>query len=337
MNKRLRVILQYIFFIGLGAFFAWLSLRNLDKEKFQQIKKALHEARHWLIIPVFAIMFLSHFIRSLRWRLLIQSLGYNPSRANTFFAVMIGYITNQALPRVGEVLKCTVLGRYEKIPVDTLIGTIILERLVDAITLVIVFGITLALQPQLYAQLVDAIFNSSGEEDPNAISGKLVLLILIGIVILITGIWMIRKKKNFHDLILLIKNVWRHVFQGIISIRHLKKRWLFIFYSVALWTGYLVAGWVGFMALQETQHYGIKEAFTILSAGSVGMVVSPGGIGMYAYLIQQVMEIYKLNTAIAIAFGWILWMVQTAVILIGGLISFIAIPYYNKKKQNDPF
>src|SRR5688572_14830339 len=106
MNKRLRVILQYIFFFSLGAFFAWLSLRNLDQEKIGQIKTAIRGARHWLIIPVFAILFLSHFIRSLRWRVLIEPLGYKPSRANTFFAVMIGYMTNQALPRVGEVLKC---------------------------------------------------------------------------------------------------------------------------------------------------------------------------------------------------------------------------------------
>ena len=337
MNKRLRVILQYIIFFSLGAFFAWLSLRNLDKEKIGQIKAAIRDARHWLIIPVFAILFLSHFIRSLRWRVLIEPLGYKPSRANTFFAVMIGYMTNQALPRVGEVLKCTVLGRYEKIPVDKLIGTVILERMVDAITLLVVFGITLAIQPQLYSQLVDAIFHSSGEKDEKTISGGLVMIMLFVIILIITAIWMIRKKKNFHDLLKLIRDVWRHIIQGIISIRHLKKRGLFIFLSIALWTCYLLGGWIGFMALQETEQYGIKEAFTVLSAGSIGMVVSPGGIGMYAYLIQQVMQIYHLNTAIAIAFGWILWMVQTAVILIGGLISFVAIPYYNKRRLSEPF
>ena len=337
MKKKIRVIVQYIFFLGLGVFFAWLSLRNLDKEKIAQIKKALVDARHWLIFPVFAILFLSHFIRSLRWRVLIEPLGYKPSRANTFFAVMIGYMTNQALPRVGEVLKCTVLGRYEKIPVDKLIGTVILERLVDAITLLIVFAITLAIQPQLYSELVNAIFHTTGEEDKKTISGTLILVILLAIIAIITAVWMIRKKKNFGDLVKLIGNVWRHIFQGILSIRHLKKRGLFIFLSIALWSCYLLGGWIGFMALQETEHYGIREAFTVLSAGSIGMVVSPGGIGMYAYLIQQTMEIYHLNTAIAIAFGWILWMVQTAVILLGGLVSFVAIPYYNKKRLSEPF
>ena len=86
------------------------------------------------------------------------------------------------------------------------------------------------------------------------------------------------------------------------------------------------------MALQETSHYGIREAFTILCAGSIGMIATPGGIGAYAYMIKETMQLYGLNSAIALAFGWILWVAQTLVILIGGLISFVALPYYNKKK-----
>ena len=87
------------------------------------------------------------------------------------------------------------------------------------------------------------------------------------------------------------------------------------------------------MALQQTEQYGIKEAFTILSAGSVGMIVTPGGIGAYPFIIQQTMMLYKLESGFALAFGWLLWLAQTSVILLGGLISFMAIPWYNKKKQ----
>ena len=143
MKKRLRTILQYIIFLGLGILFAWLSLKNLDDEKLAKIKTAFANARHWLVIPVFIILFLSHYVRAMRWRLLIGSLGYPSSKMNAFFAVMIGYLVNQGVPRLG------VLSRYEKIPVDKLIGTIILERIIDALTLLIIFGITLAIQPDL--------------------------------------------------------------------------------------------------------------------------------------------------------------------------------------------
>lgn len=333
MKKQLRNIIQYGFFLGLGIFLAWWSVKDLTADNKSQIRIALKTAEYWLVIPVFGILLFSHFIRALRWRLLIQSLDYNPSKTNAFFAVLIGYLTNQAVPRLGEVVKCTMLARYEKIPADKLIGTIILERIVDAITLLIIFGITLVIQPDIYLQLTEAIFNSKKDPSQKNISSSLVLLIVAAIIIIVIVIWMIKKKKNFNDLVALFKKIGQRIWEGISAIRHLRKRKQFIILTILLWTLYLLGGYIGFMALQDTQQYGIKEAFTVLSAGSVGMIVTPGGIGAYAYLLQQTMIVYGLNESIALAFGWILWLAQTAVIVIGGLISFVAMPYYYKQKQ----
>jgi uncharacterized membrane protein YbhN (UPF0104 family) len=335
MNKRLKTIIQYIFFFGLGIFLVWWSVKDLTTEDKSEIRQALKTARYWLIFPVFLILFLSHYIRAVRWKLLIEPLGYKPSTTNAVFAVFIGYLANQAVPRLGEVLKCTVLARYEKVPADKLIGTIILERVIDAITLVIIFGITLAIQPGIYSELVASMFSSgpaSGEK-PKGLSSSMFLLIIVGILILVLLFWMIRNKKNLKDVGNLFRSIIRSIWQGISAIRHLQKSWLFIFLTIAMWSLYLFGGYLGFMALRETEGYGIREAFTVLSAGSIGMVVTPGGIGAYAYLLQKVMIVYGLNSGIALAFGWILWVVQTAVILIGGLISFVSIPYYNKNRN----
>jgi glycosyltransferase 2 family protein len=334
MNKSLRTILQYVFFLGLGIFLTWFSLKGLNKENIAQIKLSLRNARYWLIIPVFAILFLSHYIRAIRWRLLIEPLGYMPSRTNTVAAVFIGYMANQAFPRLGEVLKCTVLARYEKIPADKLVGTIILERLIDAITLLIMFGITLVIQPQLYTQLIDTFFNQAENESEEK-GGLPVWLIVIMTVIaigILVSVWMFIKKKTINDVVKILKHIWQSVIQGVSAIKHLKKRRQFILLTILLWIAYISGGYLGFMALQETSHYGIREAFTILCAGSIGMIATPGGIGAYAYMIKETMQLYGLNSAIALAFGWILWVAQTLVILIGGLISFAALPYYNKKK-----
>ncbi|MBL7739811.1 MAG: flippase-like domain-containing protein [Chitinophagaceae bacterium] len=333
MNKRLVNILQYIFFFSLGIFLVWWSIRDLGKAERSQIREAMHGLRYILVIPVFAILLFSHYVRALRWRLLMAPLGYIPSKTNTFFAVMIGYLANQAVPRLGEVLKCTVLARYEKVPADKLVGTIILERLIDAICLLGVFGITLAIQPGLYTQLVNEVFNSSGQQEAQKISGNLILLITFGIVVLIIAGWMIIKKKNFTDLFTAIKKVIARIWEGISAIRHLKKRKAFLFYTLLIWSLYLSGGYLGFQALKETDHYGLKEAFTVLSAGSVGMIITPGGIGGYAVLIEKCMMIYGLPKGIALAFGWLLWLANTAVIVIGGLFSFIALPWYNKKKM----
>lgn len=332
MNKRLRTILQYLFFLGLGVLFAWLSLKNLNPEKTEKIKLAFSNARLWLVFPVFLILFLSHYVRALRWRLLIEPLGHRPSQMNAFFAVMIGYLVNQGVPRLGEVVKCTVLSRYEKIPVDKLIGTIILERVIDALTLLFIFGITLVIQPDLYTRIIDTFFHSKSQDSGEGISFFMISLILAGILLIAILAWMFIRKKTLADLVQNMKSVGLRVAEGVGAIRHLKKRWTFIALTLSLWTLYFLGGYFGFMAFRETEQYGIREAFTVLSAGSIGMVASPGGIGAYAFLIEKTMMLYGLSEEIATAFGWILWLATTAVIVIGGIISFVMIPFYNKRR-----
>jgi len=333
MKKRILTILQYLLFLGLGIFLAWWSLKGLDHEKRIQIKNALNHARYWLVIPVFCILILSHLVRALRWKLLINSLGYHPRTENTFFAVMIGYLTNQAVPRLGEILKCTLLARYEKVPADKLIGTIILERVIDAITLLTIFAITLAIQPSLYTDLINAFFHSPHDPQKKRIPGYVIAAIIIAIIAIIMVLWMLIKKKNLADVFAIFQRIGKSVWQGISAVQHLKRRGLFLLYTLSLWSLYLVGGYIGFFALQETQQYGIKQAFAVLSAGSIGMIATPGGIGAYALLLKKTMELYGLQEGVALAFGWILWLVQTFVILIGGLFSFVVIPYFNKRKN----
>lgn len=333
MKKKLGTILQYLFFFCLGFFFVWMSVKGINNKKWEDIKDSLEHARYWLIVPVFAILILSHYTRALRWRLLMESIGYLPDKANTFFAVMIGYLANAGVPRMGEVLKCTVLARYEKIPADKLVGTIILERLIDALSLIIIFGITLLIQPDLYGQITKQIFTSPEDEPVKKISGLLLVLIILGIIFILIAIWMIRKKKNFNDLGAAIKKIGARIWTGLSAIQHLKKRGQFLLLTLLLWSLYLSGGWLGFQALQETQQYGIREAFTVLSAGSIGMIVAPGGIGGYALFIEGTMMIYGLQQSIATAFGWLLWISQTVIILVVGLLSFIVLPWYNKKRN----
>ncbi len=332
MNKRLRTILQYLFFLSLGIFLVWWSVKDLDKAQQSQIKLALANARYYLVAPVFLILLLSHYVRALRWRLLIQPLGYSPDKLNTFFAVMIGYLANQAFPRLGEVLKCTVLARYEKVPADKLVGTIILERLIDAICLLVIFAITLLIQPTLYNQLTDLILNNKSQEEEKRVPGYVFALIVFGAILLLIGAWMLIKKKSFSDVVAIFRKIAKRVAEGIGAIRHLKRRTEFIILTLLLWTFYLAGGYIGFQALQETEMYGIKEAFTVLSAGSIGMIITPGGIGGYAYLISTSMQLYGLNSGISVAFGWLLWIAQTIVILVMGLVSFVALPWHNKRK-----
>jgi MFS family permease len=183
---------------------------------------------------------------------------------------------------------------------------------------------------------MDTFFHSPGEPGKKTLPGYFILLIIVALLLIALVAWMIIKKKKPSDLPILFKLIIARVWEGITAIRHLKKKVQFILLTIMLWSLYLFGGYIGFFALQETEHYGIKEAFTVLSAGSVGMVVTPGGIGAYALILEKTMQLYGSQKGIALAFGWLLWLVQTSVIVIGGLISFAALPYYNKRKLREP-
>ncbi len=116
------------FSLALQFFFVWLSVRGMDHEKWEQLKKALDRAHYWLLIPVFSLLLFAHWLRALRWRQLMEPMGYHPSKLNAFLAVMIGYFVNLGAPRLGEVIKCTILARYEKVPAQKLVGTIVAEK-----------------------------------------------------------------------------------------------------------------------------------------------------------------------------------------------------------------
>jgi glycosyltransferase 2 family protein len=331
MNKKAKTIIQFCLFLGLGIFLVWWSIKDLSFEDTQHIKNSLSQANFWFAIPGFAVLLLSHYIRALRWNLLIEPLGYIPAKANSFFAVMIGYLANQAVPRLGEVLKCTTLNRYEKIPLDKLFGTIIIERIFDTICLFFIFVFTLSIQPSLYSKIIHTFFISkAGGGKSNLIIIALIAFIIVTLAVL--G-WMLVSKKSIADLYNIFTKIALRIWEGITSILHLQERGLFFLYTIILWVLYSLGGYIGFLALQETSSFGATEALTVLCAGSVGMIATPGGIGAYAFLLQKTLQLYGLNAGTALAFGWLMWLMQIIVVLLGGLYSLIALPWYNGKRK----
>lgn len=331
-KKLITKSLQYLLFLGLGLTFAWLSVRNLDDEKWLQLKISLQGAQLWVGVPVFFMLIASHWIRAIRWKLLLEPMGYRPSGSNAFFAVMVGYLVNLGVPRLGEIVKCTLLARYENIPAEKLIGSIILERLIDALCLLGVFALTLAMQPELFQALMDTFFPSSPTDPKNEGSLLSPLLIFLLVVAGLFG-WMKWKKITWKYLLKVVSSILKRILEGISAIRHLKKRKEFMILTLLLWGLYLFAGYLGFLTFRETFHFGFKEALTVLSAGSVGMIASPGGVGAYAYLVQKTMQLYGLNYTVALAFGWLLWLAQTLIIVIAGVLSFALLPWFNAKRE----
>ncbi|MBV9988749.1 MAG: flippase-like domain-containing protein [Chitinophagaceae bacterium] len=335
MNKRLASLLKYLVFLGLGIFLIWWSLHQIPDKDWGAFKESLRNANYWLIIPVFLILSSSHLVRALRWRVLMGPMGYKPSVPNTFFAVMIGYLANLAVPRLGEVLKCTILARYEKVPAEKLVGTIVAERAVDVISLLIVFILAMVSQYDVVGEFGSQLLRSAFENKAGHFSVARVCIAvgLILAVIIAIRIWF--NQFAHLQIVILVKKILKGVWEGLSSIKNLKQKKLFIFYTVVIWILYIGGTWVGFTATQGTGHLGVQTALSALAFASVGMIVTPGGIGAYALLLAKVLEMNNVPIAIGVANGTLQWFAQFIIVLIVGLISLGLLPFYNKHYRHE--
>lgn len=334
MKKPVVTILQYVFFLALGVLFVWLSVRKIEHEQWLQIKESLQRARLWLIIPVCVLLLFSHYSRALRWKILMEPLGYKPSNFNTFAAVMIGYLVNAGVPRLGEVVKCTLLSRSEGVRADKLVGTIVMERAVDLVCLVVVFCAALLFQGHIIGEYVSSLFGSFFLDQTGKTSTTKIISYAGGFILFISILYIVVKKFGHIDAIGKIKNVLKGILHGLQSIRYIRHKGLFVFHTVLIWVLYLASTTLGLYALQETAHLGIGGGLTTLAIGSVGMVLTPGGIGAYPLLVSKLIGLYGIDEAtIGNALGWLLWTVQTMIIVIGGLVLTALFSYYNKNKQ----
>ncbi len=335
MKKKIITIFQYTFFFLLGVLFVWLTIKDVNQEQWESIKNAVSNARHWIFIPVILLLILSHLSRALRWKILMEPLGYKPSTFNTFSAVMIGYLVNAGVPRLGEVVKCTLLSRYENVRADKLIGTIVVERAFDALCLVIVFIFALLMEGDVIGDYTYSLFQSFFSDQTGNISILKIVAFLISIIAIISVISFLLKRFGHLDFIFKIKNVIYGIWLGLNSFRFIKNKMAFLFHTIFIWAMYLLSSTAGLYALKDTDHLGIGAGLATLAIGSVGMIVTPGGIGAYPWLIEKLMGLYQISSSTGKALGWLLWSAQTAIILVVGVICLALIASYNKNRKNE--
>ena len=233
IKGRIISTLKFLFFLLLGVFLIWITTRSMTSEEVSQVKNQILSAKILIIIPSLFIVMLSHFIRAVRWKMLITPLHHNPSVLNVFFSVLIGFFFNLIFPRLGEVMKCTLLGKHENIPVDKLLGTMFAERLIDVICLVIVISLTIITQFDVvgnYAHEIWFKFVQNISADMN----KILVAILLLVVFIFILIWLLRRMASF-KIVMKAKELLKGLIQGVSSIRHIKNKPLFLVYTVSIW------------------------------------------------------------------------------------------------------
>lgn len=315
-------------FLALGGLLLWLAISGQD---FSQVLTAMQGAELWWIAASVLLGIVSHVSRAVRWNILIHPLGYRPKLHNTFMAVMIGYFANLAFPRLGEVSKCVALKRYEGVPVNKLLGTMIVERAMDLVALLAVTGLLLLLQFSVLSQFFNDYLLQPLTEKLQASSNSLLLLALGGVAFLIVAVAVGRYllRRGFGHK---IKELMAGFVEGLKSVGNMQDKWWFLFHSVLIWVLYYLMTYAALLALGATAHLGLMAGLAVFVFGSFGMVAPvQGGIGAYHYMAKETLKIYGVPEAEALAFAFLIHSAQTLMIIVVGFASVIGLPLLNQQ------
>ena len=289
----------------------------------------------WIGVVLLAFM-ISNYSRARRWQMLLHPLGYKATLGNSFWTIVLGYFANLGIPRMGEIVRATALSRYENIPVEKVMGTIVLDRLVDFFSLATVIGLTFLLEfDRLWSFLKPYV---AGEPGGGSGASYLVLIFLI----LAAGggmlFWRILRNNPQNVFFQKAANVLKGFAEGLQSIRKVQKPLLFVWHSVLIWVMYYLMTYLCFRAFEPTAALSPIAGLMVFVFGSLGIVVpSPGGMGTYHFLVPAALAIYGINGNDGFSFANIMFFsVQLFGNIVFGIMALIALPMLNRKPQSVP-
>lgn len=266
---------------------------------------------------------LSHLLRSYRWQLMMKQLGHTLSPAVSFMAVMTGYFANLVPPRVGEMLRCGIASRYSGIPLQTAVGTVVAERIIDTLILLFLFGLNIWIEYEVIIDFTKEYFLIPLSEKFGK-SGLLVagISLLVAVAALITYLYgageSTYKKK--------IREILKGFSDGVRTIGKIQNPFIFWALTVCIWLSYYSITVLFFLAFPAIPFPGLAAVLSVFIFGTVGMIVTPGGTGAYPALVSATLSVYGIIPATGSVIGWIMWGTQTTLIILFGIISLILLP-----------
>jgi uncharacterized protein (TIRG00374 family) len=325
MNKSISKGLRVFFFLSLGIIILWWLYKDQDPEKLTEILKK-DVGYGWIFLSLIMGL-LSHISRTIRWQMLIEPVEKRPRTFNTFLAVMIGYLANLAIPRMGEISRCAVLSRYEEVSFSRLVGTVVTERVLDLIMLLISLALMIVLQYNAFVEVVNNKMDLTRLGD--FFTSKWFLIVL---AISAVFIYIFRKSISNFKLFVKLKGLWHKFKEGLFSYKNVKNKPMFFIHTVLIFLLYYLMIYVCFFGFPFTKDLGLGAGLAVFVLGSFGMVAPvQGGIGPWHFMVISTLLFFGVQAPQAAAFALLVHGSLNGMIVITGLLSLVALPIVNKK------
>lgn len=331
MKSKLFSFLKYILLLFAGLGLLWLTFK--DQNLSEIFVKLTAADPFWLGVSI-VLALGAYLSRAVRWVMLMEPLGYKPRLNMTLYALFIGYFANLAIPRIGEITRCGVLANAEKVPFHAIIGTVIVERVIDLIMLMITMLLVAILEYEMLSRFLS-------EKVLGPMSGKFTLLsnpvFWVGMLIAIAVVvWIIikygKKSENESKIVTRMRGLASGVASGFKTVLQMKNTGWFIFHTILIWVIYFLMTWVCFFCLDATSHLDMKAGIFVLVVGGLGMSAPvQGGIGAYHYIVSQGLQLFGVSDTDGIVYATLVHTTQTILVVIVGLFGLFMI-FLDRKK-----
>ena len=333
MKSNIVSTIKYIAFLAVGIVLLWLAFRNENlAEVWDKIKVA---DPFWLSLSVVIALF-AFWSRAVRWIMLMEPLGYKPRLSTTLYALFLGYFANLAIPRIGEFTRCGSLANTDQVPFNALLGTVIVERVIDLIMLLVVMVLVAMLEFDLLTSfLQEKVVGPMSEKLPDGTNAGLWLAVLTAAVAA-AGIFLLYRKLTRDPkskLAIKIKGITHEIASGFKTILRMKKNGWFLFHTIFIWLMYFLMTWVCFFCLDSTSHLDMKSGLFILVVGGLGMSAPvQGGIGAYHYIVSQGLQLFGISSTDGIAYATLVHTTQTLLVVVLGIFALVMLFLLKNKK-----
>ncbi len=333
MKKYLIQVLKIAAFLALGILLLFFAFRGVA---FNELATTLKEVNFWWIALSLLFAGISFLVRARRWMLLIEPLGFNPSFKNTYLSLMVGYLSNYALPRLGEVTRCVTLGKREKIPVDSLFGTVIIERVIDMLMLILILLVLLfSWMDKFGAFFSEQVYEPLQGKFMEIFGGTWVfwLIIVAAVLLICLLIYFFRKKLSSFSLIRKIKDILSGILDGLKSIFRMKQKWEFMLLSFLIWFLYILMTWVVVYALEELSGLTFIDGMFLLVIGGLGMSAPvTAGFGAYHWITSRgLMFVYGFSLETGTAYAILAHESNSLLTILLGALAYMILMLSRKR------
>ena len=306
-------------FIGIGIIY--YQYTTLSKEELNNIVTSFKKANYYYIFLSLIISCIGYWSRAYRWKFSLNYLGYQTKFSSNFLTVCISYFVNLTVPRSGEISRAALIKKYENVPFDKALGTIVAERIVDFIIFLLFVLIGVVLQ---FDKLYQLLLSKKIAPQIFFIIGFLGISALSAFILL----WKYSKWKIF----LKLKEKLAGLVEGLTTVFKMNTKWYYLFHSFFIWFAYLMMFYVAIFALPETSKISFDIVIMGFIFGSLAVGFSSGGLGAYPLSIAIIFSLYGITKDVGTAFGWLVWTSQTVLAILFGVISYLLLPLLNRKK-----